>query len=61
MSSIPSYPKIYNLGHDAINNLFESQVEISEKLDGSQFSFGITPTRDIVMRSKGKEIGRAHV
>ena len=38
---INSYPKVYNLGHPAINDLFDGWVVIEEKVDGSQFSFGI--------------------
>jgi len=36
---ILSYPKIYNMGHSAIRNLFLDDVIIEEKVDGSQFSF----------------------
>lgn len=35
--NISSYPKIYNLGHTNISEIFEDEVEISEKADGSQF------------------------
>lgn len=33
-----SYPSIYNLGHKAVKDIFDNKVNISEKLDGSQFS-----------------------
>jgi hypothetical protein len=36
-----SYPKVYNLGHRAIRDLFEGPVVVQEKVDGSQFSFGL--------------------
>ena len=36
-----SYPKVYALGHAAIGGLLLDAVIIQEKLDGSQFSFGI--------------------
>lgn len=36
-----SYPKIYNLGHPAIAELFSDSVIVEEKIDGSQFSFGL--------------------
>lgn len=36
---ITSYPKVYNLGHSAIRDLFLDGVIIEEKVDGSQFSF----------------------
>lgn len=40
MSTLPRYPKILALGHRAISKIFDGPVEITEKLDGSQFSFG---------------------
>lgn len=46
------YGSIYNLGHKAAKTLFDGEVLIEEKVDGSQFSFG---KKDgvLVMRSKG--------
>lgn len=52
---IHSYPKIYNLGHPAIKDLFEEAVTVEEKVDGSQFSFGVLDGR-LVCRSRGKQI-----
>ena len=34
------YPKVYNLGHKYIREIFSDDVLIEEKIDGSQFSFG---------------------
>lgn len=36
-----SYPSIYNLGHRAVRDLFMGPVLVEEKVDGSQFSFGL--------------------
>jgi len=36
-----SYPKIYALGHAAISELLLDYVVVQEKVDGSQFSFGV--------------------
>jgi hypothetical protein len=36
-----SYPKIFNLGHNAISELLLDDVLVEEKIDGSQFSFGV--------------------
>lgn len=36
-----SYPKIYALGHSAIRELLLDPVIVEEKVDGSQFSFGL--------------------
>lgn len=52
---IPSYPSIYALGHRAIANIFDSEVTIEEKVDGSQFSFGIIDG-EFRCRSKGQQI-----
>lgn len=50
-----SYPKILHVGDKAIADLFDGQVEITEKLDGSQFGFG-NWGGSLVVRSKGKEL-----
>lgn len=36
-----SYPSIYNLGHKAVAELLNDPVVVEEKVDGSQFSFGL--------------------
>ena len=38
---LKNYVKIFNLGHKAIADLFLDDVIIEEKIDGSQFSWGI--------------------
>ena len=50
---IRSYPKIYNLGHKAIEELFLDPVVVEEKIDGSQFSFCLTTEGELICRSKG--------
>jgi len=35
------YPKLYPLGHRAVRDLLEDEVIVEEKIDGSQFSFGL--------------------
>lgn len=47
-----SYPSIYNLGHRALNDLFSDPVIVEEKVDGSQFSFGVFGG-ELRARSKG--------
>ena len=37
-----SYPKVYAIGHAYLGALFDGEVVVTEKVDGSQFSFGIT-------------------
>jgi len=55
-NQIHSFPKIFHIGESFISNLFEGRVEISEKIDGSQWGFGITNEGEIVYRSKGQEL-----
>ena len=50
-----SYPKVYALGHRAISEIFDGDDVVQEKIDGSQFSFGIFDGQ-IKVRSRGKQI-----
>lgn len=64
MSAISSYSKVHSLGHKEIEDLFKGPVVIEEKIDGSQFSFGVIDGK-LICRSKGAEIhvtpeGEAH-
>lgn len=52
---IPSYPKVYQLGHRWLIDLFEGQVYVQEKVDGSQFSFGFIG-KTLYMRSKSATV-----
>lgn len=52
---IPSYGKVYALGHKAISELLNDAVVVEEKVDGSQFSFGVYDG-ELLMRSKGEHI-----
>lgn len=47
-----SYPSIYALGHRGVANLFDGDVVVEEKVDGSQFSFGVFDG-ELKCRSKG--------
>jgi hypothetical protein len=53
---IKSYPKIFAIGTDYIRDLFKGPVEVTEKLDGSQFCFGKDIEGNFYMRSKGAQI-----
>lgn len=55
MNTIHSYPSIYQIGHKAILDIFKSPVLIEEKIDGSQFSWGLLGG-ELVCRSKGKQL-----
>lgn len=58
MSQISSYPKVYNLGHPALEHLLDGEYIVAqEKIDGSQFSFMLDPSDGrIICRSKGQEV-----
>lgn len=51
--SSSAFPKILHLGEKAIQSLWDDEVEITEKVDGSQFGFGIVDG-ELIVRSKGK-------
>ncbi len=50
-----NYPRIYAIGHLTIERLFEGPVVVQEKVDGSQFSFGVWEGV-LYIRSKGAVI-----
>ena len=50
-----SYPKVFAIGHRAVQDLFLDPVVVQEKVDGSQISFG-TFDGVLKIRSKGAEI-----
>lgn len=49
---ITAYPKIFALGTDYIKDIFDGEVEVTEKIDGSQFAF-MKSGDQILTRSKG--------
>ncbi|MEM2973344.1 MAG: RNA ligase family protein, partial [Candidatus Caldarchaeum sp.] len=53
---IPEYPKILPLGHKVLANLLLGPVVVQEKVDGSQFSFGVNCEGELCMRSKNQTI-----
>lgn len=55
MKALRSYPKVWNIGHPNTDRLFDGPVVVQEKIDGSQFSFGVVGG-ELHMRSKGAEI-----
>jgi len=55
MSSWHNYPTVFALGHKALEHLFNGPVVVQEKIDGSQFSFGVHGG-ELKCRSKGKEL-----
>jgi hypothetical protein len=55
MTSWHSYPSLFNIGHPALEELFNDPVLIEEKVDGSQFSFGVFEGQ-VKCRSKGTQL-----
>ena len=51
--NIWSYPKVYSLGHKAVEKIFDGEVSIQEKYDGSQFSWAWLEGR-LEVRSKSR-------
>lgn len=54
--TVPAYPKIFHIGERYIPNLLKDNIEITEKVDGSQFSFGKDSNGELCMRSKGQDL-----
>ena len=48
-----AFPKIFAVGQDYIADLFKDDVEVTEKIDGSQFVFGRV-NNEVQCRSKGQ-------
>jgi hypothetical protein len=55
MSSWHNYPQIFNVGHREVVDILKTDVNVEEKVDGSQFSFGIFDG-EIMCRSKGAKL-----
>ena len=54
MEQINSYPSVMQIGHKMIADIFSGEVIVEEKIDGSQFSFGVI-NGELTCRSKGKQ------
>lgn len=53
MITIPSYTKVLTLGASYTENALVGDVVVQEKIDGSQFRFGLNRNRDILCGTKG--------
>lgn len=51
-----SYPSIFNFGHRMILDILNYPVYVQEKIDGSQFSFGIDTDGTVLTKSKGAQV-----
>ena len=52
---IKTYPKIFAIGQSYIENIFDGDIEISEKIDGSMFAFAKI-NDELFFRSKGQQL-----
>ena len=50
--NLRSYGKVYNLGHRATKGMTDFDCIVEEKIDGSQFSFGLLTDGTLSMSSK---------
>lgn len=55
MSSWTSYPKVFGMGHAAVAQVTDVPCRVEEKIDGSQFSFGLIDGT-LRCKSHGKEL-----
>lgn len=55
MTKLSSYSKVLALGHKAIHDILDGEVVVEEKVDGSQFSFGVIDG-ELQCRSKGAQV-----
>lgn len=55
MSSWHSYPSIFNIGHKILEGYMDGCVQVEEKIDGSQLSWGVFDD-ELKIRSKGVEL-----
>lgn len=54
---IPSYGKVYAAGHRDIASLYDGEIVVQEKVDGSQFNFMVdSVTGQLMIASKGKDM-----
>src|SRR6267378_1341496 len=53
---LPSFPKVWNVGHPSVKELFQGEVLVQEKVDGSQFSFGVNDVDGLCFKSHHQDI-----
>lgn len=52
MNELPGYPKVRSPEKQRHEGIFEDPIVVQEKLDGSQFSFGVDGEGNLIARSK---------
>ena len=61
MDNFTKFSKIFAVGSKYIPRLFDDEVEITEKIDGSQFRFGVNSDGKVVMASKNNDITNGNI
>jgi RNA ligase-like protein len=59
MSELPSYGKVYGVGHKDLADLLNGEIVVEEKIDGSQFSFSYVEGPEgleLKCRSNGQQL-----
>lgn len=56
ITHLSSYPSVYAIGHRAIADIFDGDVVVEEKIDGSQWSMCRSSDGQLLCRSKGKDL-----
>jgi hypothetical protein len=56
MKEVPGYGKVFALGSVGTEQALVGNVIVQEKIDGSQFGFGVNESDDIVLRSHHQHI-----
>ncbi len=57
MDRLRGYSSPFNLGHKALKGFWKADyIYVTEKIDGSQFSFGVTEDGDLHCRSRRQQI-----
>jgi hypothetical protein len=54
--TVGKFPKIWAMGHRHTHGILNGPVEITEKVDGSQFSWGKVTESNVFVRSKNHEL-----
>jgi len=58
MKAIPRYPKVLTLGSSMTENALEGTVFLQEKVDGSQFRFGVNDDGKLLLGTRNTQLSR---
>ena len=58
MKVIPKYPKVLTLGSSMTENALEGTVFLQEKVDGSQFRFGVNEDKELLLGTRNTQLSK---